>query len=360
MFLKNAWYVAAWDHEVKQGMLPVQIVGERIVLYRTEAGEPAALEDACPHRKLPLSMGRRKGDAIECGYHGLTFDRTGRCVHMPGASRIPPAAKVRSYPVVSRYGLLWIWMGDAAKADASRIFPVEHWDDPRWGRNCGGDMTVDCNYLYVTDNLLDPSHVAWVHITSFGNEACHEQPVEVDVLPDGVVASRWMLDAEVAPFYTKLVPFAGRCDRLQHYEVRFPSHAIIKAVFVPAGTGGKGRALDERALLMDSYNFMTPVDASRTRYFWFQLRNCSPADAALSQLMDDGVRAAFAEDKAVLTAVHRGFAEQATPNIDLASDRAPLQFRRRLQQLIAGEQAEMGAESGAASLHSANATAGRQ
>ena len=99
MFLRNAWYVAAWDHEVGQETLPTKILGERIVLYRTEAGEPVALEDACAHRKLPLSMGRRKGDAIECGYHGLTFDKTGRCIHMPAANRIPPAVRVRSYPL---------------------------------------------------------------------------------------------------------------------------------------------------------------------------------------------------------------------------------------------------------------------
>lgn len=346
MYLRNAWYVAAWDHEVEHGMLPVRILGERIVMYRTEAGEPVALEDACPHRKLPLSMGRRKGDAIQCGYHGLTFDGSGKCIHMPTSRRIPPSVRVRSYPVASRYGLLWIWMGDPAAADTDRIFHVEHWDEPGWGRNSGGDMIVDCNYLYITDNLLDPSHVAWVHTTSFGNESCADRPIEVDVYPNGVVASRWMFDAEVAPFYKQLVPFEGHCDRLQRYEVRFPSHAITKAVFVPAGTGGKERPLDSRALLMDSYNFMTPIDADRTRYFWFQLRNRAPGDAALSQVMDEGVRAAFAEDKAVLTAVHKGFAEQSTPNIDLASDRAPLQFRRRLEQMIAAERTDATAAMG--------------
>lgn len=354
MFLRNAWYAAAWDREVGQEILPRKILGERIALYRTEAGEPVALEDACPHRKLPLSMGHRRGDAIECGYHGLTFDRTGRCIHAPAANRIPPAVRVRSYPLVSRYGLLWIWMGDASKADPDRIFQVEHWNDSRWGHNRGGDMLVDCDYRYVTDNLLDPSHVAWVHATSFGNEACQGQPIEVEVLADRVIASRWILDAEVAPFYAKLVPFAGRCDRLQHYEVRFPSHAITRAVFVPVGTGGKGKPLDERALLMDSYNFMTPVDAGQTRYFWFQLRNRLPEDTALSQLMDEGVRAAFEEDRAVLTAVHRGFAEQQTAHVDLASDRAPLQFRRGLERLIVSERADS-APPDAATLPAASA-----
>ncbi len=338
MFLRNAWYVATSDREVTRQLRPVQILGDRIVLYRTESGVPVALEDACPHRKLPLSMGRVIGDEVECGYHGLVFNAAGHCTRIPGATKIPRALGVRSYPTVSRYGLIWIWMGDASQADAKQIFPVEHWDDPNWDKNQGGTMTVDCNYLYVTDNLLDPSHVSWVHRTSFAGAACEVDPIEVAVSAEGVIASRWMHDAEVAPFYQPLVTFGGRCDRLQHYEVRFPSHAIIKAVFVPSGAGGKDFSHHEKALVMDSYNFMTPIDENRTRYFWFQMRNCLAGDDSVSQSMDDGVRAAFEEDRVILAAVHQGFANKVTRNFDLAIDRAPLMFRRRLGELIEAEQ----------------------
>jgi vanillate O-demethylase monooxygenase subunit len=337
VFLRNAWYVAAWDCEVTRDLRPVTILGERIVLYRTVAGDPVALENACVHRKLPLSMGRLKGDEVECGYHGMVYDRDGRCTHVPCSARIPGIARVRSYPILSRYGLVWIWMGDVARADPESLFQLEHWDDPTWGRNSGGSMTVACNYLFVTDNLLDPSHVAWVHPTSFGDEACEEGQIETIALPSGVVASRWMRNVEVAPFYVSLVRFSGRCDRLQHYEVRYPSHAIIRAVFVPAGYGATVGASHPEAMLMDSYNFMTPIDENQTRYFWFQLRNFSPEDEALSKTMDEGVRAAFAEDRKVLEAVHDGFRNQVTRNLDLAIDRAPLTFRRRLAELIAAE-----------------------
>ena len=345
MFLRNAWYVAAWDHEVTRELRPVQVLGERIVLYRTEAGEPAALEDACPHRKLPLSMGRLRGDEIECGYHGLVFDPAGRCTRIPAVKRVPASVRVRSYPIVSRYGLAWVWMGEAAKARPETIFSVGHWDDPCWGKNTGGCMTVDCNYLYVTDNLLDPSHVAWVHRTSFGNDACEAEPVQVTAAEDGVIAARWMYDTDVAPFYVPFVAFKGRCDRLQHYEVRFPSHAIIRAVFVPAGTGGYDRPIHGQAALMDSYNFMTPIDADHTRYFWFQMRNFFPHEEHVSKLMDDGLRGAFTEDKVILNAVQQGFALNSSPHIDLATDRAALLFRRGLEQRIAAEQ---GAAAGAA------------
>ena len=337
MFLRNAWYVVARDAEVKQSLLPVTVLGEQIVLYRKMDGTLVALEDACPHRKLPLSMGRLLGDEVECGYHGLTFDCSGACVRAPGTQRIPSAARVRSYALAERYGLVWIWMGDAHAADPANILQVEEWGDPSWGINHGDMMTVDCHYLYVTDNLLDPSHVAWVHRSSFGNEACETEQVKTEVAGTGVTVSRWMRDVDVAPFYAKFVKFTGRCDRKQHYEVRFPSHAIIKAIFTPAGTGGDDSTAHPDVFLMNSYNFMTPIDESRTRYYWFQTRNFDPHDQNVSRQFDEDVRHAFEEDRAVLTAVHTGMARRQTPNIDLAIDSGPMRFRRAMAQLIERE-----------------------
>ena len=338
MFLRNAWYVAAWDHEVTREPRQIMVLGEKIVVYRTEAGAPVALFDACPHRKLPLSKGRLKGDLIECGYHGLTFDCAGTCVRVPGQDRIPPSADIHAYPVESRYGLVWIWMGDPALADTDRIFEVAHYDDPAWGINRGDAMPFACNYLYITDNLLDPSHVAWVHQSSFGNAACEEEPLTVTGADDGVTVSRWMYDVEVAPFYKRLVPFEGNCDREQHYEVRFPSLAYIKAVFVPAGMGGDASNLPEgRYFQMDSYNFMTPVDEKTTRYYWFQMRNVLPDDAEVSAYMSRSVEAAFNEDREVLLEVQKGMDARTTRCIDIAIDAGPLLFRRRLQKLIDAE-----------------------
>ena len=214
MFLKNAWYVAGWDREVTRELKRVTILCEHLVLYRTQAGQPVALQDACIHRKLPLSMCRLLGDRLECGYHGIVYGTDGRCTRVPGSKRIPSIARVRSYPAVSRYGLVWVWMGDPGQASVKAIFPIEHWDDPAWGRNLGDSMVLACNYLFVTDNLLDPSHVAWVHRSSFGNEACEEGSIETTEAPNGVTAWRWMTNVDVPPFYASLVRFPGRCDRL--------------------------------------------------------------------------------------------------------------------------------------------------
>jgi vanillate O-demethylase monooxygenase subunit len=341
MYLRNAWYVAASDDEVTRAPLPIKVLGEKIVTYRTEAGDPVALRDACPHRSLPLSKGRVKGDTLECGYHGLTFDCTGTCVRVPGQDRIPSSANVQSYPVVARYGLVWIWMGDPAIADPSKIFKVEHYDDPEWGINRGKAIPFACNYLYITDNLLDPSHVAWVHQSSFGSAACEEEPLTVEGNALGVTVSRWMYDAEVAPFYKQLVPFEGKCDRKQHYEVRYPSNAYIKAVFTPAGTGGDETALAQGTFFqMDSYNFMTPIDATTSRYYWFQMRNLKPNDEAVSKYMSESVLFAFNEDRDILIEVQKGMAEKTTRNLDIAIDAGPLLYRRRLQKLIDAETAD--------------------
>ena len=343
MFLRNAWYVAAWDHEVGVAPKAVCLLGEEVVLYRRADGSVAALEDACPHRKLPLSMGRVRGDLIECGYHGMTFDGRGVCTRVPGDGRIPPGARVRAYPIVARYGLLWIWMGESQAADPSLIYDVAHWGDPAWGVNRGDSMQVACNYLYLTDNLLDPSHVSWVHPGSFGNAACEATPLEVTVADDRVTVWRWMHDVEPAPFYAPLLGFSGRCDRKQHYEVRLPCLALAHAIFTPAGTGGEGRAYPPETFVMDSYNFFTPIDEQTTRYFWFQMRNVAPDDEALSRGLAAGVRAAFEEDRAVLEAVQRGMTRMATPNLNLPIDSGPLRFRRRLSQMIEAEQHRSGA-----------------
>ena len=338
MFLKNAWYVAAWDHEISGNLRQIEVLGEKICVFRTAAGEVIALEDACPHRKLPLSKGRLKNGNVECGYHGLTFDCAGQCVWAPGGGRIPSDAKVRSYPVHEKYGLVWIFMGNPAMADPDEIFEIENFNDPAWGINRGAAMELDCNYLYMTDNLLDPTHVAWVHATSFAQAATRDTPLRVSKTDGGVIVHRWMLDVEPAPFYQKILGFSGNCDRLQHYEVRYPSHALIRAIFTPAGTGGPSGALHDDTFIMDSYNFMTPTSEKRTRYYWFQLRNIRPDDADLSASMSADVQQAFEEDRAVLNAVQIGMDHKTSPHIDLPIDGGPLRFRRQLQAMINEEQ----------------------
>ncbi|WP_245584485.1 aromatic ring-hydroxylating dioxygenase subunit alpha [Novosphingobium acidiphilum] len=338
--LRNAWYVAAWADEIDERPVEQQILGDAVVLWRKADGDPAAVSAFCSHRRLSLARGQVLGDRIACGYHGLQFAADGRCVTVPCQQGVPRGADIRGYPVAQRYGLVWIWMGDAALADPATIIHIAEWGSPAWGYNRGASMVYDCNYLLITDNLLDPSHVAWVHPTSFGGSSCEAVPMRIREAPSGYTVSRWIMDAPVTPFYRDLVPFAGHADRLQHYEVRYPSHAVIKAVFVPAGQGGDDAQTDwgKDAFLMDSYNFITPETESRSRYYWFQLRNVRPDDAHLSQAMSAAVLSAFSEDLAVLNEVQRGMDTCQDPHISIATDAGPLRYRHRLGQLIAAEQ----------------------
>lgn len=340
MFIYNAWYVAALADEVGRHLLPVRMLGEDLLLYRQQDGGLVALHDSCPHRRLPLSMGRLVGDTVECGYHGLTFDRAGQCVHAPACTTPPERATVRSYPCVERYGLIWVWMGTPEQADPDEIIVIDQWTDPQWGVNRGDAMEVACNYLFITDNLLDPTHVSWVHQTSFGSDDLIGVPLEIAENEQGVTAYRWLHDIEVAPFYQQFVRFDGRCDRKQHYEMRYPAHAVIRAIFTPAGTARDEPPFHPQVFLMDSYNFLTPIDEKNTRYFWFQLRNFSPDDEQVSQVFNEDVRAAFLEDKAVLEAVQKGMDAHGA-RLSLPSDAPALRFRKRTRERILSEQAAL-------------------
>ena len=338
MFLENAWYVAALASEISRQPFAVKMLNQSLVLFRKQDQSVVALEDSCPHRRLPLSMGRVQGDSIECGYHGLRFDCSGACVAAPTATEIPATAVVRAYPAIERYGLIWVWLGAPENADANALLQIKEWGDPAWGVNSGDAMEMACNYLYITDNLLDPSHVTWVHQSSFGSTDLIGTPLEVTEAENGITVSRWLRDIEVAPFYKKFVKFTGNCDRKQQYEMRYPAHAVIRAVFTPAGAGDEQAALHPDVFLMDSYNFLTPIDEKTTRYFWFQLRNFSPNDQAVSKVFNEDVRAAFSEDKVVLEAVQKGMSAKGA-RLSLPSDKGSLLFRRRMSEKIRAEQA---------------------
>ena len=115
MFIYNAWYVAAFAADVAPGKtLGRKYLNKPVVLFRTGAGAVAALEDRCPHRLAPLSMGECADGGLRCGYHGMLFDGSGACLSIPGQSVIPPTATVRAYPVIERYGLVWLWTGGGA------------------------------------------------------------------------------------------------------------------------------------------------------------------------------------------------------------------------------------------------------
>src|SRR5579862_2401714 len=194
-YVRNAWYVATWARELVSGRpVGVHILDEPIVIWRNAAGELTAFEDSCVHRLARLSLGRCEGDRLRCMYHGLLYDRGGRVIEIPGQERIPGSARVRVYPVTERHGWTWIWMGDPAAAVERLIPPVVGLDqldpDYLYGH---GQLDYAAEARLIHDNLLDLSHVSFLHTGSFGmSEIWAREHPKVTEHERGVRSERWI------------------------------------------------------------------------------------------------------------------------------------------------------------------------
>ncbi len=346
-FVRNAWYPAAWSRDVSAALTSRRILGERIVLYRLSNGTVAALQDACPHRFAPLSLGRIKNDAVECGYHGMTFDGHGRCIRIPGQPTIPAAAKVRAYPVIEKMGLAWIWMGEADAADPSLVYDLPQYHDPHWSAVEGDALHIGCHYLSLADNLCDPAHVNFVHLSTLGNGSGEDVPVQTErESPRKLVTWRWIMDSPPIPLFQKFGRFSGNVDRWHYYHYTAPSTAVIDFGSAPTGSGAPSGARDN-CIQIYSCHFITPVDADNCIDHWVFVKNF-PTDPATSQAMVAQFRLAFDEDKAILEAIHANEKEQrAARPLRLALDAGATRMRRMVDEMIAAEQARSAGRSGA-------------
>jgi len=331
MYLRNSWYVAAWGREVTRTPLARMLLGQPVVLYRRQDGTPVALEDRCCHRHLPLSMGRIEGDDLRCGYHGLRFDASGACVEIPGQARIPREARVRAYPLQERYSWVWIWMGDPAKADPALI-PNWWWaDHPEWAFSKPDRIHVRCNYQLVSDNVLDVTHLAYVHATSIGASSITEFPAIVERDERLVRLTRWILDRPPPPLYREAGGFKGNVDRWQIVEHVPPCFSVNFA-----GCKDETGRIDLMAL-----SAPTPETASTTHYFFGFVRNFKLGDPAVDRVFEVDFVRVFNEDVPVLEAQQRMLELMpGAPKIDIAVDAAPLAARRMLERLLAQEAAK--------------------
>jgi phenylpropionate dioxygenase-like ring-hydroxylating dioxygenase large terminal subunit len=336
-YVRNRWYPLTWSRDVGRSLIKRKIVGENVVLYRTLHGHVVALRDACPHRLAPLSLGKLKGDAIECGYHGMTFDGGGTCIRIPGQEIIPGNARVRAYPTAERMGLVWIWMADAALADPALIYHLPQHDDPRWSTAYGDALEIKTNYLNLADNLCDPAHVSFVHLSTLGNAASEDIPVQHRLTDDGVLVWRWIKDAPPIPIFAKYGNFTGNVDRWHYYHFIAPNIAMIDF-----GSAATGEITDEadrvRGMQIFACHFITPVDETSCIDHWLHVRNFSQGDAAVDQRLHGDFRVAFNEDKEILEAIEQQeMAYPGFPKIRLGIDAAPMRMRRKVETMMEAE-----------------------
>ena len=337
-FLRNAWYAACWATDLLPGeTLAKTILCDPVVLWRDSAGDPVALEDRCCHRHLPLSLGRVTEDTIQCGYHGLEFGADGDCVKVPGQGKVPPGAQVRSYPVIEKYSMVWLWPGEASCADEGAIPELPWLDSPGWV-STGGHIHMKADYRLLIDNLLDLTHVTYIHKNTIAGDP-QEALVPVSTARDGdaIRVERWMLGFTAPPMYDLARKFDGKVDRWQLIKWQAPSTVTLDIGCADADTGAPSGDRSQ-GISMWSNHIITPETETTTHYHWAFARNYKLDDVEVSEVLAKGGLQTFMEDVVVLERQQEALGTVGDrPVVDINIDNAPMQFRRILGDRIAAE-----------------------
>jgi phenylpropionate dioxygenase-like ring-hydroxylating dioxygenase large terminal subunit len=343
MYAHNCWYVAGWDRDIGADTLhAIRIADEPVVIYRRQNGALVALEDRCRHRFAPLSLGCREGDDLRCMYHGFKFAPSGRCVEIPGENAIPDLARVRSYPVEARHSWVWVWIGDAAQADPALIPPAVGFDDGRF-RLRHGHLDYQAPYGLINDNLLDFTHLSYVHRNSFGAgpEFASERP-RVTRLPRGVRVDRWMKPRQS----NVSLRFDGPADQQEtygSYDFLVPGILLMFSGLYPAGTRervGEGiPALGDAISGSFTSQAVTPMTADTSRYFFSWGPNAGEGAETQADAMIKVAHQAFAEDQVIIEAQHRSMRAAPHPApLPTSADKAVLLFQRLMRSMMPGSE----------------------
>lgn len=339
-YVRNAWYVAAWSHEMEAGKpIPASILDEPIVLYRSESGRMVALEDRCVHRLAPLSLGRCEGERLRCMYHGLLYDPDGAVAEIPGQDLIPRGARVRSYPIADRHDWVWVWMGDPTLADEALIPPAVGLSDPDYILG-HGHLDYAAEAQLINDNLLDFSHLSYVHANSFGAgpEFAESHP-QLDTLERGVRFSRWVTGTMGASSRKSDVPV----DSYMTYDFLIPGVLLMWSGNYPAGTAA---ALDfarpdfSQAIAGVTFTSqaVTPMRDREARYFFSWGPRRGHGDEAMRDRLMDLAAMAFGEDKTMIEAQQKVI--DRTPEARImptAHDKGVTIFTRLVERMAKAE-----------------------
>jgi vanillate O-demethylase monooxygenase subunit len=335
-YVRNAWYVAGWSHELEAGKpFPASILDEPIVIYRGESGRLVALEDRCVHRLAPLSLGRCEGERLRCMYHGLLYDPDGKVAEIPGQNLVPKNARVKSYPVADRHDWIWVWMGDPAQADEALIPPAVGLGDPTYILG-HGQLDYEAEARLINDNLLDFSHLSYVHANSFGAgpEFASSLP-KLEPLERGVRYSRWMVDTYGQSSRKSDVPI----DSYMTYDFLIPGVLLMWSGNYERGTAKK---LDFAApRLEDAFRgvtftsqAVTPTGPRTSRYFFSWGPRVGHGDEALRDSLMQLAGVAFGEDKAMIEAQQKVVDHTPNPRImPTAHDKGVTLFNRLVERL---------------------------
>ncbi|MES2259489.1 MAG: aromatic ring-hydroxylating dioxygenase subunit alpha [Pseudomonadota bacterium] len=332
-FPKNQWYIAACSHEVGRSLLERTLLDERLVFYRKEDGTAVALDGICPHRNLPLAQGVLDGDAVRCGYHGFRFEPDGRCTDIPGQSAVPVSFCTRSYPVLERWQWIWVWMGDRAKADPALLPDMQAagLDVPGWRADSNGVFALKARFSLLIDNLMDLSHISYLHLKTIGRMERATIPAEMSEVDGRVHVIRRMSGQLPDGFHRFLHP---TCDG--------PIDLTIRSDFLGPGlinAGGPYSVMTATGAPVGRLNFvhgLTPETAHTTHYFPAVSRDFRLDDEALTQALLAQERAVLAEDVAGLELVEKVVQRSGDTRRELSvlADAGALRVRRRLIEMM--------------------------
>ncbi|WP_068085443.1 aromatic ring-hydroxylating dioxygenase subunit alpha [Novosphingobium rosa] len=338
-FVRDHWYAAAWSGEVGEKPFARRILNERIVLFRMADGTVGALEDRCPHRLAPLSMGECAEGGLRCGYHGMVFNAEGQCIGIPGQDIIPPTARTRAYPAIETYGLIWIWTG-SGKPDHSRFPHIMGYGEDGWAMLDGGYQHHAGNYRIEIENLMDPAHTTFLHKETIGNKAAKDVPVHVAQGDKGLTAFRWIENVPPTPLDQKSHDFGeGRVDRRVAFNFELPATSFVDIAVIPAGMERSEDNLMHGGIRTFSYKFLTPETDRSTHFFWLHLRNYRKGDQQLDAILRGNLEKTFNEDNEMVAAIQREQEETGLrQRTAIAIDRAPIMALRMIDRMISAEQ----------------------
>ena len=355
-FIKNTWYVAGWSSEFDtHAPMARTIIDEPVVFYRQRDRRLIALEDRCPHRWAPLSRGRIEGDDLRCMYHGLKLSYEGRCIEVPGQERIPQGLGVRSFPTLERHRFAWVWLGEAERADPGLIPDLSMLDEPS-RRLYWGSLDYEAHASLINDNLLDLSHIAYLHEKTAGQPVVHLAEgdltpcipggAEAQALERGVRVETWVTGALARNI---LVPRnVPNGDLWTRTDFLVPGIFISQDRMYPAGTASACRAQPPNDALTAaaqsplsdamSIQAVTPMSARKTRYFFSYGPRTSDMEEWEANSMWEIVRQTFFEDVAMINAQQRMIDHHpGTRMTGIAADRGLVLFRKLMKALADGE-----------------------
>jgi phenylpropionate dioxygenase-like ring-hydroxylating dioxygenase large terminal subunit len=337
MYLDECWYAAGWSEDLDQGLMDLTICEERILVFRREGGELAGLSGICPHRFASLSLGKRlEGDQIRCPYHGLVFDADGQCLGGPFGPA-PRSIALKTFKVVERHSLVWVWRGKVEAADESLIPDFSVLQDPRY-RTLRGAIRTHANFELITDNLMDLTHVGIVHDGGLGSAGILKGRHSVVQEGATVYSDLWCPDGPPAPVWKAL--FGDYPDNVDHWlDMRWdaPASMLLDVGVAPVGANRQGGITQWGA------NILTPVSETETLYLWASARDFALQDDNVDGMIRAAIDQAFAgEDKPMIEDVQRNMAGRSFREmrpVIMALDQGAIRARMVLADLQTGKRA---------------------